>query len=87
MHSFNQKIFTKQLQSPRYALGTVPTIFAPKEKVQIPTLHISGKGKAFYHQIIIYEPMTMKENIHYITTVTFLKSKAQELPQKKHNQL
>lgn len=87
MHSFNQKIFTKQLQSPRCALGTVPTIFPPKGKVQIPTLHIFGKDKAFYHQIIIYESMTMTENIHYIITVTFFKSKAQELPQKKYNQL
>lgn len=83
MHSFNQKIFTKQLQSPRYALGTVPTIFPPKGKVQTRKLYTFGKGKAFYHQIIIYEPMIMKENIHYITTVTFLKSKTQESPQEK----
>lgn len=83
MHSFNQKIFTKQLQSPGYALGIVTTIFPPKGKVQIPKLYIFGKCKAFHHQIIIYEPMTMQENIHYITTVTFVESKAQEQPQEK----
>ena len=45
MRTFNQSIFINKPQWLRYAQGTVPTIFPPKENVQILKLYTSGKSK------------------------------------------
>ena len=45
MRNFNQSIFIDKLQWLRYAQETVPTIFPPKENVQILKLYTSSKSK------------------------------------------